>query len=262
MTDRIAVLGLGEAGMAIATDLAAAGADVRAFDPRVPAPEGVEQRDSDADAVRDADLVISLVTAHESQAALEAALPSLPAQAVWADLNTGSPGLKRTLEQACSAQDFADVALMAPVPGKGLRTPMEVSGPGAAATAELLGRYGASVVVLEGETGTAASRKLLRSVFFKGLSSAVMEALAGAEAAGHEEWLWANIRAELAGFDESSIQRIVDGTRDHAVRRADEMAAAVEQLDELGVDSRMATATRDSLLALVEQQAASGRTRG
>jgi 3-hydroxyisobutyrate dehydrogenase-like beta-hydroxyacid dehydrogenase len=37
----IAVLGFGEAGSLIARDLAAAGAVVRGFDPRVPAPEGV-----------------------------------------------------------------------------------------------------------------------------------------------------------------------------------------------------------------------------
>ena len=38
----IAVLGLGEAGSAIAIDLAAAGNRVLGFDPVAPAPEGVE----------------------------------------------------------------------------------------------------------------------------------------------------------------------------------------------------------------------------
>ena len=57
-----------------------------------------------------------------------------------------------------------------------------------------------------------------------------MEALRGAEAAGCADWLRGNIAAELAGFDERTVDRLVDGTHAHARRRADEMAAATEQL--------------------------------
>jgi hypothetical protein len=71
--------------------------------------------------------------------------------------------------------------------------------------------------------------------------------MAGAKAAGCAEWLAGNIRAEMAGFDERSFDRVVEGTHTHAVRRADEMAAATEQLDELGVPSRVAAAARDLL---------------
>ena len=65
-----------------------------------------------------------------------------------------------------------------------------------------------------------------------------MEALAAAEAAGCADWLRGNISAELAGFDEQTIDRLVDGTHRHARRRADEMAAATDQLHELGVRPR------------------------
>ena len=41
MSAVIAVLGLGEAGSLLARDLVAAGAAVRGYDPRVPAPAGV-----------------------------------------------------------------------------------------------------------------------------------------------------------------------------------------------------------------------------
>jgi len=102
--------------------------------------------------------------------------------------------------------------------------------------------------------GTAISRKLLRSVFYKGLAAAVVEALRGAEAAGCADWLHGNISAELAGFDERTIARLVEGTHAHARRRADEMAAATEQLDELGVPSRVAAAARDLLAELRDGQ--------
>ncbi len=71
---------------------------------------------------------------------------------------------------------------MAPVPGLGLRTPMLASGPAADDCARMLRSLGANVTVLPGPPGTAASRKLVRSVFYKGLAAAVTEALRVARA--------------------------------------------------------------------------------
>jgi 3-hydroxyisobutyrate dehydrogenase-like beta-hydroxyacid dehydrogenase len=247
----IALLGLGEAGSEIARDLVAAGADVRGYDPKVPRVEGVEPRDDEADAVRDAGVVLSVNSSHDAMTALRNALPALRPGTIWADLNTASPGLKAALaETAGEAVPVVDVALMAPVPGKGLRTPMLVSGAAADRYAEILGSLGADVTVQPGPAGEAISRKLLRSVFYKGLAAAVVEALAAAEAAGCADWLRGNISAELAGFDERTIDRLEQGTRTHARRRADEMAAATEQLEELGVVPRISAAARDLLIEL------------
>jgi 3-hydroxyisobutyrate dehydrogenase-like beta-hydroxyacid dehydrogenase len=249
---RFAVLGLGEAGSEISRDLAAAGADVRGYDPKAIVVEGVQPRGSEAEAVADADVVLSLNSSHDAMTALENALPSLSAGTLWADLNTASPGLKRALAERAAGRDVVvvDVALMSTVPGKGLRTPMMVSGEAAGRYVELLAGVGADVTVQPGPVGTAISRKLLRSVFYKGLAAAVVEALRGADAAGCADWLRGNIAAELAGFDERSIDRLIDGTHAHARRRADEMAAATEQLEELGVPARVAAAARDLLAEL------------
>jgi len=252
VSTRIAVLGLGEAGSEIARDLVAAGADVRGYDPLGPTVNGVRSYDSEADAVADADLVLSVNSSHDAMTALENALPGLRAGTLWADLNTASPGLKVALAERVGELGIpvVDVALMSPVPDKGLRTPMLVSGAAADRYAEILGGLGADVEVQPGPVGTAISRKLLRSVFYKGLAAAVVEALRGAEAAGCADWLRANIAAELAGFDERTVDRLVEGTRTHARRRADEMAAATEQLEELGVPARTSAAARDLLVEL------------
>ena len=249
----IGILGLGEAGSLIALDLVAAGADVRGFDPLLPAPQGVASRSDDADAVRDADLVLSLNSAHDALEALDNALPALRPGTVWAEMNTASPGLKRQLADVAAGVgvEVVDVALMAPVPGKGLRTPMEVAGPAAARFAAMLGPLGAPVDVVDGPVGAAISRKLLRSVFYKGFAAAVVEALAGAEAAGCADWLRANIAGELAGFDEHTVDRVVASSRKHARRRVDEMAAAAEQLQELGVEPRIASAAEGVLRSLL-----------
>jgi 3-hydroxyisobutyrate dehydrogenase-like beta-hydroxyacid dehydrogenase len=251
VTVAIAVLGLGEAGSEIARDLVAAGADVRGYDPKGLTVDGVAARGSEADAAADADLVLSVNSSHDAMTALTNALPALRPGTVWADLNTASPGLKVRLEEAAGAGvPVVDVALMSPVPGRGLRTPMLVSGPAAQRYAGLLTPLGAEVTVQPGPVGEAISRKLLRSVFYKGLAAAVVEALAAAEEAGCADWLAGNIGAELAGFDAHTIDRLVEGTHRHARRRADEMAAATEQLEELGVRPRIAAAARDLLVEL------------
>jgi 3-hydroxyisobutyrate dehydrogenase-like beta-hydroxyacid dehydrogenase len=252
VTVRVAVLGLGEAGSEIAGDLVAAGADVVGYDPLGISVAGVRSCGSEAEAVAGADLVLSVNSSHDARTALANALPGLREGTLWADLNTASPGLKVSLAEQAGEHGVpvVDVALMAPVPGKGLRTPMLVSGEGADRYAELLASLGADVAVQPGPVGTAISRKLLRSVFYKGLAAAVVEALRGAEAAGCADWLRGNIATELAGFDERTVDRLVDGTHTHARRRADEMAAATEQLEELGVPARVSRATRDLLVEL------------
>jgi 3-hydroxyisobutyrate dehydrogenase-like beta-hydroxyacid dehydrogenase len=232
----IAVLGFGEAGSLIARDLVMAGAAVRGFDPKVPPPDGVAGAGSDAEAVAGADLVLSLNSAGDAVAALTASLDTLGPGAVWADLNTASPALKRRLAGIGAGRGVpvADIAMMAPVPGNGLRVPMLASGDAEYAAAALRG-YGAAIEVLDGPAGLAATRKLLRSVFYKGMSASIVEALDAAEAAGLADWLRPHIAEELAAADASTVQRIVTGTRRHAVRRGHEMAAAAEMLTDLGV---------------------------
>ena len=157
----------------------------------------------------------------------ERALPALGPGVVYADANTAPAGHKLRLadlaEQA--GVPFADIAIMAPVPPRGLRTPMLASGPAAAAAAGLLNRHGASVCVLPGPASTAATRKLLRSVFYQGMAAAVVEVLRAARAAGQEDWLREHIAAELAAADEATAQRLEHGSCQHAARRAHEMAA-------------------------------------
>ncbi|GAA0938262.1 DUF1932 domain-containing protein [Pseudonocardia zijingensis] len=249
MSATIAVLGLGEAGGALARDLLAAGAVVRGYDPAVPATGGVLDTGSEAEAADGADLVLSV---NSASAAVDALRAGIGTAATWADLNTASPGTKRVLAGIAAEHDvpFADVAIMAPVPGKGLRVPMLASGAAAAEVARILNPLGASVEVMPGPAGLAAERKLLRSVFFKGMAAAVVEALAAARAAGCEAWLREIIENELAGAGAATVERLVTGSYRHAVRRTAEMAAAAEMLGELGVPADVAGAARDHLSRL------------
>jgi 3-hydroxyisobutyrate dehydrogenase-like beta-hydroxyacid dehydrogenase len=252
----VAVLGLGEAGGAISRDLVAAGARVRGYDPAVPPGDGLIACTGEAEAAHGADVVLSVNSAKAAEDALLAGLPGIAAGAVWADLNTAAPALKRRLGDiaADAGVSFADVSLMAPVPGKGLRVPMLVSGPAAGRFTGMLGPLGAVITTLDAPAGAAATRKLLRSVFFKGMAAAVVEALHAARAAGLEDWMRAHIAAELAAADESSARRLEEGSRRHAVRRAEEMRAASELLGELKTPSPVSEASRAWFLRLAGEE--------
>jgi 3-hydroxyisobutyrate dehydrogenase-like beta-hydroxyacid dehydrogenase len=254
----VAVLGLGEAGEAFARGLLAEGILVRGYDPALAAPEGVTDCASEAEAVTGADLVLSMNSSSAAVEALSNGIRSVGRGAVWADLNTASPGTKRKLAALAAERSvpFTDIAIMAPVPPRGLRTPLLASGEAAERAASLLRGVGASVDVLTGPAGMAASRKLLRSVFFKGLAAAVVEALEAASAAGCEDWLRDNIVDELDRADSSTVDRLVRGSHRHAVRRTAEMAAATQMLTELGVPPSIAAASRDLLARLSAEDSA------
>jgi 3-hydroxyisobutyrate dehydrogenase-like beta-hydroxyacid dehydrogenase len=256
----IGILGLGEAGGTIAADLRGAGATVRGFDID---PATGPDADSATAAAAGADLVLSLVTASEARVAARSVLDALRSGQVYADANTSGAALKRELAALVepTGARFADVALMAPVPGRGLATPALASGPGADAVAEVLGAFGMPVTVLDGEPGVAATRKLLRSVAWKGVAAVVNEALEAARAAHVEDWMRDELCGLFAGVDEAGIARMEEGSRRHAERRAHEMADVAALLRELGVEPRVARAARAQLEALRREASSDGAGR-
>ena len=176
------------------------------------------------------------------------ALPALAADALYADLNTAAPALKRELA-VLAGNRFADVALLGPVPAKGIATPALASGPGAQEFAAALAPLGMPVTVVSDQAGDAAAMKLVRSVFMKGLAASAMESVAAAEAAGHGDWLKDEIAAVIG---RPLLDRLLEGSRAHAARRVDEMEAAAELLVEFGVEPRIARASAELLAGLAE----------
>jgi 3-hydroxyisobutyrate dehydrogenase-like beta-hydroxyacid dehydrogenase len=252
----VAVLGLGEAGSRLAADLAAAEADVHGYDPvTTETPAGVVRDHDPIAAVSGAAVVLVVTTASAALATAEAVLAGLQPDAVYADLNTASPELKRELAAlvAEAGARFADVALLGTVPVRGLGTPALASGDGARAFADLLVPLGMPVEVVSERAGDAATLKLLRSVFMKGIAASALESLAAAEAAGHREWLERELASVLG---EPLLERLLEGSRKHAVRRVDEMEAACDLLLELGIEPRIAAA---SAAGLAELAASGGR---
>lgn len=246
----VAVLGLGEAGSLLARDLVRGGATVRGWDPDFHGDlSEIPLAASLAAAVDGADLVISVNWATVAADVAREAAPLLRRGMIYADHNTAGPKLKEELaaivEPAGAA--FVDVAMMAPVPPLGMRVGMFMAGSGAEDLAAFYRRFGTPVGFIGTRPGEANARKLTRSVFFKGMSSSVWEALEAARAVGVEDWLRSDIIKTFVEAGEGTLDRLIDGTAKHAVRRAHEMRDAEAMLRELGTPTTMVTATAESL---------------
>jgi 3-hydroxyisobutyrate dehydrogenase-like beta-hydroxyacid dehydrogenase len=235
---RTAVLGLGEAGRRYAADLAAAGLQVSGYDPApVPTPPGVVRADSAAAAAAGCDLVIGLTGPRAAPSAAAEAAHAMRGGGCYADFNSASAADKRAVERAVAPAGImmADVAVLAPVGRGGAATPLLASGPGADFLAGVFRPLAAPVDVLAAPVGAAADRKLLRSVFMKGLAAVALEASAAGRAAGCELWVRDQMAAELGPGGSALVDRLIEGSIAHARRRIAEVTASRDLLRELGV---------------------------
>ncbi|WP_445515684.1 DUF1932 domain-containing protein [Streptomyces sp. NEAU-174] len=240
---RVGILGLGEAGALYAAGFAENGWSVVGYDPGdVPTPTGVTRAASVADAVGEADLVLGLTGAKAAASVAVEAAPHLRDDAVFADMNAGAPELKRKIDGVVTKSGravFADVSVIGSVPTYRHRTALVVSGRGASVVAEHFRALGAPVEDLGGEPGTASARKLLRSLFMKGLGAVIVQTVEAGRAAGDEQWVRQQIIQELAD-GEATLERLYAGTFKHGVRRAGEVAAAADLMADLGLDATLA----------------------
>ncbi len=252
---KVCLFGLGEAGSLFAQDLVGAGVEVAAYDPApVLTPDGVQRLPHPALAAHNAEIVMSLTSESDAKLALLQAIEVIDDEALYADLSTSSPAIKADLEKAASrcSFDFVDVALMAMVPGNGIRTPSLAAGSGAQRYVDSIASFGGEARLVSGSAGTAAGRKLLRSVMMKGMAAVATEAMMAGQTAGDLAWLWENLVDEITGADEEWLRRLITGTEVHHVRRTEEMLSAQSLLAQLGINPIMTSATVASLREVPE----------
>ncbi|AFR06268.1 NAD(P)-binding domain-containing protein [Nocardiopsis alba] len=244
---KVAVLGLGEAGAIFAEAYAAAGQLVIGFDPAstVRTPEGVDRASSTAEAVAGADVVLSLATAAHAVSVAREAASALRSDAVYIDLNAASPQVKTDVARTVDgAARVVDGALIGSVVKFGSKVDILLAGPAAEEAARMLQVVGANAEPIGETVGAASGRKLLRSVFMKGLGALITEALDAGRAAGEEEWMREQVAAALTDGT-AALERLDNGTRLHAVRRSQELDASIALLDELRVEAPVSTGAAD-----------------
>lgn len=243
---RITLFGIGEAGSLIGADLLGCGCEVHAYDPApVTTPAGMTRHADPVSAVEGADWVMALNAMRDARTALEQALDAIPPAAVYVDFSTSDPAFKRALAETAAGRElaFVDVALMSTVPGSGMRTPMLVSGSGADRFIDTFAPLGMPLTLVEGPAGSAALRKLLRSIFVKGMAGLAIESLHAAEKSGLGEWGLQHLGDTMDSSDAAFLKRMVVGTGIHARRRLDEMNAAKALLESLDIEPLMTRGT-------------------
>lgn len=113
---RIGFIGLGNMGGPMATNLAKAGHDVTGFDPIAPYPEGVEIAKGAKDAVRHAEIVVTMLPDGEILRAVAADIaPAMEKGSVFLDCSTVDVDSARTVAADCEAAGL--LPLDAPVSG-------------------------------------------------------------------------------------------------------------------------------------------------
>src|SRR5215469_5177819 len=253
----IAFIGFGEAGQAIASGLRESGVEtMAAWDILFPTPHGAKLRAaaaaigvhvarSAADAVRDAELVISAVTAASSGDAAESVKPHLRGNPFFLDINSVSPGRKQDSAKLLgAAARYVDVAVVAPIYPARHQTPMLIAGPHSQTLAPILAGLGMRASIAGTEFGAAAAIKMVRSVMIKGIEALTLECFLAAARAGVIDEVAASMRNNYPGLDWAKIVPYnLERMAVHGERRAAEMEEVADTLRELGVEPLMTNAT-------------------
>ncbi len=267
---RVTFIGFGEAGQAIAAGLHDAdAAQMTAWDILFPQAAGNKLRRaadasavrcaaSAADAVADAELVISAVTAASSGDAAESVKPYLRGNPFFLDINSVSPGRKQdTAKLLGAAARYIDVAVLAPIYPARHQTPMLLAGPDSAAVAPTLADLGMRASIAGAEIGAVAAIKMVRSVMIKGIEALTLECFLAAARAGVIDEVATSMRNNYPGLDWAKIVPYnLERMAVHGERRAAEMEEVAETLRELGVEPLMTSATvkRQREMAEIGQQ--------
>lgn len=257
----VAIVGFGEAGSIIGSDLAAQGVDVSVFDILLHAKETrdamlakareskVQAKESLAECLRDAELVISAVTASSSlEVARDAAKTMRPRQ-IFMDINSVSPGTKRAdaahIEQR--GAHYVECAVMGAFPPQRLKVPMLLGGKYAAELAPRLALLGMNATAVSKKVGVASAVKMCRSVMIKGMEALAVECLFAARRYGAEDAVLASLDATYPqmGWREKLPDYLVSRVAEHGKRRAAEMREVAESLRDVGIQPLMAEATAE-----------------
>lgn len=255
---RVALIGFGEVGQTLGADLLAAGCSVTSYDPlfanAASRPSlglrnvSVTPARDPAAAVKNAELVISAVTAASDLDAAHAVAPHLTPGAFYLDVNSVSPGTKvRCSEVIAAARGrYVEAAVMTPISPKRIAAPMLLGGAHAQdfiARAKPLGFAGTAFA---DEIGRASATKMCRSVIIKGVESLLCESLVAARHYGVEKTVLDSLSDLLPVGDwEKLASYMVSRALEHGVRRAEEMRESAETVREAGIEPLMALATAE-----------------
>ena len=256
---RIAIVGFGEVGGIFGNDFAKKGIKVSVFDilfassadrPRMLEKAkscGVTATEDLKGCLREADLVISAVTATSALEVARDAGPILRPEQTFLDINSVSPETKRQVAGQIerSQAHFVEAAVIAGIPGPRLRVPMLLGGQHAAETTERLTSIGMNATTVSDQIGVASAVKMCRSVMMKGIEALAVECFFAARRYGAEDAVIKSLAATFPslGWEDQFPDYLISRVAQHGRRRAAEMREVAKTLQAVGIEPTMAMAT-------------------
>lgn len=270
-TLRIALIGFGEVGRRFADDmlghpaLALSTYDILREDgakrvgyERAASERHVEARESARAACEGAHLVVSAVTAANTEKVAAEAAGFLKSGQIFFDINSAAPGTKQRASEhlAKAGADYVEGAVMAPVKKPGIRVPILAGGKRAEETAERLNALGFNIKAISAEIGHASATKLCRSIVIKGLEALLVDCAKASAHSGVQENVFASLQETFPSIDWHALaEDMKERVATHGIRRSEEMREAGEMLAEFGFDPALA-------LAVASAQAKGAKPRG
>jgi 3-hydroxyisobutyrate dehydrogenase-like beta-hydroxyacid dehydrogenase len=255
----VGLIGYGEVGRILAEDLQARGVAVSAFDLKLStdaagplrehaATHGVALATSHADLAAGADLIVSAVTASQTEAVAAACAGSVRPGAFFLDFNSASPGAKQRAAAVIDAAGgrYVEGAVMTSIPPYRIQVPLLLGGAHAATLSPLINALGFASKVASERLGVASATKMCRSVMIKGLEAMVIESFTAARHYGVEDAVVASLYETFPGIDWEQqaayfFQRVIE----HGRRRSEEVREVAETVRDAGLTPHSAAGTAE-----------------
>jgi 3-hydroxyisobutyrate dehydrogenase-like beta-hydroxyacid dehydrogenase len=255
---RLAFIGYGEVGQTFARELLARrDVAISAYDILFDSgalverakQTGVTAATNAAEAARQADVVISAVTADAVLDVAREAQGYLEPGQFFFDINSASPNTKRRAAEIVNktGAHYVEGAVMAAVLAPGITVPILAGGPAAADLSRRMNAFGMNLRAIATEYGRASAMKLCRSIVMKGLEVLSVECGRAAAFFDVADEVFGSLEATYPGMGwaklaENSVERVTN----HGIRRAAEMREAAEMIADMGLNPALARAIADA----------------
>jgi 3-hydroxyisobutyrate dehydrogenase-like beta-hydroxyacid dehydrogenase len=261
----VGLVGYGEVGRILAEDLRKDGVRVAAYDIKLDGAKaralqdhaagiGVTLASSHAELAREADFIVSAVTASQAVAVARACAETIKGGAWFLDFNSASPGAKQRAAAVIDGAGgrYVEGAVMTSVPPYRIKVPLLLGGAGAREFAPLLVDLGFNAKVASDQLGVSSAVKMCRSIMIKGMEAMVIEAFTTARAYGVGDAVLASLTETFPSINWEKqgayfFQRVIE----HGRRRAEEVREVAETVREAGLTpwSAQGTAERQAYVA-------------
>lgn len=260
MSDRIkslAFIGFGEAGRILCRDLLTIGLnDIRAYDIAFSDAKSAQLRDarsagitiaaSTQDVVAGAEVAISAVTAGADLDVARELARTIDRDTFVIDINSVAPGTKAVAAELIDAAGgrYVEAAVMAPIPPKGLRTPILLGGKHAAAFLARTSTWKLDARPFSDRIGAASSVKMCRSIMVKGVEALALECALSAHRYGVVDEVLGSLSNIFPGQEwQQRVRYLISRALVHGKRRAEEMREVAKTIEDAGLEPTMTRST-------------------